>query len=335
VLLFIILCFISINILFILIILRRLIKFNKEKKDALKIEHIQKLIIQYLYSDQPANAILQLRRQQKQIVIDQLLALYVSIIGNKARMVRELFFSLQLDEYVYQKCNNYYWHVRVKYMDIASTMKMERVKNIAKKYMDSSNPLMRTCAIKAYLNLDSEHSFDYLHHFKKYITEWNQINLYNLIVKQSLTVPSFYQFLSSNNPTVVCLALKMIQLHIQTEKRSEILGLLLHKDISVRKEAVRTIKVLSIKEAIPILIANYDTESAPVRLEIIRTLAKLDTPESTSFLIELLKLDDFKLRMEIIKNISLIHRKRILTEFESNKEIVSIVKHVSDRRIMF
>jgi len=39
--------------------------------------------------------------------------------------------------------------------------------------------------------------------------------------------------------------------------------------------------------------------------------------------------------MEIIKNISLTHRKRILTEFESNKEVVAIVKHVSDRRIMF
>ncbi|MDR3704531.1 MAG: HEAT repeat domain-containing protein [Paludibacteraceae bacterium] len=333
--LFIIICFISINVLFILLILRRLIKFDKEKKDALKIEHIQKLIIQYLYSDKSAYAIDQLRRQQKQIVVDQLLALYVSIVGNKARMVRELFFSLKLDEYVYMRCNNYYWHVRVKYMDIASIMKIERVKNIAQRYMHSSNSLMRTCAIKAYLNLDSEHSFDYLHRFKKYITEWNQINLYNLIVKQSLSVPSFYQFLSSDNPTVVCFALKMIQLHIQTERRREVLQLLLHKDTAVRKEVVITIKVLYIKEAVPLLMANYKTESELVQFEIIRTLAKLDTEESTLFLINLLNVDDFKFRMEIIKNISLTYRKRILTEFESNKEIVAIVKHVSDKRIMF
>lgn len=335
VLLFIIICFISINVLFILLILRRLIKFDKEKKDAVKVEHIQKLIIQYLYSDKPILAIIQLHRQQKPIVIDQLLSLYVSIVGNKARMIRELFFSLNLDEYVYLRCNNYYWHVRVKYMDIASIMKMEQAKNIAKRYMDSSNPLMRTCAIKAYLNLDSEHSFDYLHSFKKYITEWNQINLYNLIVKQSLHIPSFYQFLSSENPTVVCFALKMIQLNIQTERRSEVLQLLLHKDILVRQEVVKTIKVLYIKEAVSILIANYETESESVRFEIIRTLAKLDTAESTSFLIDLLKIEDFKLRMEIIKNISLTYRKHILTVFESNKEIVAIVKHVSDKRIMF
>jgi len=335
ILLFIIICFISINVLFILLILRRLIKFDKEKKDALKVEYIQKLIIQYLYSDKPADVIVQLHRQQKRIVIDQLLVLYVSIIGNKARIVRQLFFQLKLDEYTYLKCNNYYWHVRVKYMDIASIMNISSVKNIAQRYMYSPNTLMRSCAIKAYLNLDSEHSFNYLHSFKKYITEWNQINLYNLIVKQSLPVPSFYQFLSSDNPTVVCFALKMIQLHIQTDRRRDVLQLLSHKNEAVRKETVITIKVLYIKEAVPILIANYETESELVRFEIIRTLAKLDTKESTTFLINLLKAEDFKLRMEIIKNISLTHRKRILTEFESNKEVVAIVKHVSDRRIMF
>lgn len=334
--LFIVLCFISINVLFIVLVMRRIIKFRKEITNAAKEEYIQQQVIQYLYTDRQAETLENLRHEPKKVVIDQLLALYVDIIGNKADLVRQLFFQLKLDEYVYLRCNNYYWHVRVKYMDIASIMKIRTVKDIAQKYIHSSNPLMRSCAIKAYLNLDLKHSFDYLHEFKKTISEWNQINLYQLVVRQSIPVPSFYQYLSSDNPTVVCFALKMIQLNIQTDgSREALLRLLQHPASSVRKEAIITMRILYVTEAVAPLISMYKDEDEVVRMEIIRTLAKLDTEEAVPFLTELLRHENFSVKMEVLKNISLVHRNNILAQFESDKEVVAIVQHVSDRRIMF
>lgn len=328
----IILCFVSIIILFLILTWRRISLHRNEKRYKAEVKIVQELIMQYLYSDKSTEAASVLKKRSKRVVVEQIVALYLTIIGSKAESVRNLFFLLKLDKYVKMRCNNHFWHVRVKYMDIASTLKVKSVRPIAKRYINSSNPLMRTCAIKAYLNLDSNHSFDYLNDFTKPITTWNIINLYNLMIRQSLPVPEFKKYLSSKNASVVCFSLKMIQMY---DQEVELIHLLTHKSKTVRQEAVITIRALRKNDLVSELAHRYHHEVKIIKIEIIRTLAALATEEAVLFIAKHINHQDFHLKMEVFKTLLPENRALLLAHSEPDFETQNVANNVEQSRLIW
>ena len=318
----------SIIILFILLIIRRTQKLKQETIDQMRINKVQNLIVDYLYDENP-ETLKQLELERKSEVIDQLVILYDSIIGNKAELVKKLFLELKLDEFVSNKINSSLWHVKMKYINVAATFDVASVTEKVRKNINSNNWNVRNAAQLALITLDRTHSFDFLHYLEKPLSKWQQISLHHLIVRQSIPIPNFSDFIISQNTSVVIFGLSMIEAFNQKENAQGVIRLLSHQDSEIRHQALHTIKELALKDAAPILIGKFNDENHHIQLDIIEALANFDTKESVAFLSSLLPKNDFEINMAIIKNMSPASLNKELETITITPEIEKMLRQVA------
>lgn len=318
----------SIVILFILLIIRRTSKLKQETIDQIQLNKIQNLIIDYLFSENP-NVINQLKLEPKGKVIDQLVILYNSNIGNKATLTKKLFYALNLDEFVINKILSWFWDVRVKYMYIAASMDVVSAIDVVKKNINTHNWNVRNAAQLALLTLDKSHSFYFLHKLHRPLSNWQQVNLHHTIVRESIPAPNFGDFILSQNNSVVNFGLSMIEAFNQKEEAERIIRLLHHKDSEIKHKALHTIKALVLKDAAPLLINKYPNENTHIQLDIVEALARFDTDESVAFLGKLFPTNNFETNLAIIKNTPSASIKKVIGNTPITPEIEKMLKFVA------
>ncbi len=319
---------VSIVVLFFLLIIRRFSKLRQEIVDKIHNNRVEKLIIEYLYTQSPF-AVTNLKLFSKARVIKPLVVLHENIIGNKASLTNALFYELKLDAFVAKKIDSIFWHVRIKYMLVASSMNIVSVIDKIKRNINDQNSDVRNAAQNALLTLDKSHSFDFLHQVDYPISKWQQISLHRTIVRESIPLPNFGDFLMSKNDTVVIFALIMIESFYQRDNAEKVIALLKHSNEAIRHQALHVVKALDYKEAAPELIAKFSNESTHIQVDIVEALAKFDTPDSVDFLKKLLEKSDFKINWAIIKNMSSSTLKKIVGDNPPSAELEKMIKHLA------
>lgn len=107
--------------------------------------------------------------------------------------------------------------------------------------------------------------------------------------------------LRSLNATEVLYALALLEGSDPDSLRSELPNLLEHSEPEVRREVLRVIARLSVRDAIPMVRQRMTTDASPqVRGEAIRTIARLDEADAFDELLPFLKNDDPELRVATI-----------------------------------
>ncbi len=294
---------------------------------------IQDLILDYLF--EPDTITFEtISGENKKLLVNEMMHLYGFIVGEKADMLKKLFKDLKLDKYVARKVKSFFWATQMKYINIATAMDLVNLRLLIKKHINSTNWHVRDAAQLAVLRLDKKYSFDFLNKVHGRISEWQETQMYHMITKESIPVEDFSKYLLSNNDSVAILSLKLMEDFEQTNHSEKIIKLLNHKNYHVKKQALKTVIGLNLKEAERMIIKDYQNERLSIKILSIQALAKFGTPTAIEFIKEQLPNSNFDINKAAIRCMNEENRNKVLSIIEWNEDIDKIVNQINNKQLV-
>jgi hypothetical protein len=325
---------VNIGFIGIFVIVRRWYSLRAERRYQLVKENVNTAVLNYLYGEE-ALALTILQDCPEKVVIKELVDLRKSVIGSKANKLQELFYKLQLDEFVISRIDKSIWYNKIFYIEAALWMRMHSTQPKIEKYLPDENPYLRNTAQVAFVNLDAHSSFSFLHGLEFPLPIWHQHALYQSMVRNSIPLPDFYSFLGQKNRTVVSFALIMIRMFDQRGPEERIVELLNHSDSAVRLNAIITIRTLQIHYPLEILKNRFQNENLINQIAIIKAIKIEKSKEIFSFFQSIWEETPTVVQLEILKNSTLALREQLLKELPQDEAVQRLVATVSDKQLNY
>jgi len=250
-----------------------LIKIRRYKKDRkhLYIEHqYQNLLVNYYVNQTKYN----LPRfpglkldSRKETLFYQLYKLGKNFYGKKQQKLQYLYENKNLHPFIIKKIRRSSWSVKALYLEYLSMLPFAKgkIKNISK-LTKSKNPQVRLYSQLTYMTQYPELSFSFLDKYPYILTDWDQLNLYDTMLNNSLPVPDLYPYLQSENPSVIIFCLRLIRwYYLKKGKEEELLQLIYHSNPQIRLETYTTLTELHVKRLEEIFLFYYQNESKEIK----------------------------------------------------------------------
>ncbi len=335
--------FLSSVFVILIVIFSRIIKgYQKAKRLRLE-DYYHNAIADYLFGSEenaglPRKIFKRRTNFHKQVITDVIVRLNVSIEGDAALHLRELFFYLGLDRYANRMLKRRKWHIKSKAFYIMANMDVHDAMASIRKYLNSNNDELRASAQTAVVRLNKEDPFDFLNHLTSHFTLWDQLTVHAVVQKYEIEVPAFSRYLDSDNETVIIFALKMIIIYRQMDGLLRIKKLLYHESKQLREQAIQAVGELSFTSLGKDLIRIFSNEDYKNRLLIIRALQRIPDDAYLIFYKQVLDSEaHFLVKLKAAKamyNLSEEGRKQLLMARNRFKpELDSLYDHVTDLRI--
>lgn len=329
-----------------MLILLVVILFNRrkmEKEAELRqylLEQYQALIIDYLFGNSGPEPFRKIASDnyRRQVLIDEMIDVSVNLKGDSREKLMKLYMDLRLDEDSLERAHSRRWHKKIKGFRELAFMGIKEGNDVIYKSLNSRNEILRMEAQIALVRLSEKDHFEFLSHLKRPFSLWEQITLHDLILHHDLSVPDFQKWLSSENPTVVMFALRMIREFKQIEAEPEVRKALLHREPRVSRLAIEVAGDLGMKTTLETMKRMYKYQEYNSCLEIVRSMGKMPDISMLGFLkLVLDKEDDVQLQIEAVKaieNMGEVGVQALVKVMKSEyKNYNIIVRHVLDRRI--
>lgn len=329
-----------------MIILLITILFNRrrmEREAALHqylLEQYQTLIIDYLFGTSGPEPFRKIASDEyrRQVLVDQMIDVSVNLKGDTQEKLTRLYHDLDLVSDSLARAHSRRWHKKIKGFRELAFMGINEGNDEMVKALNSSNEILRMEAQIALVRLSDQDHFDFLSKLERPFSIWEQSNLHSLILQHDLPVPDFRKWLTSENPTVVMFALRMIREFRQKEAEAEVRKTLLHRDQRVSRLAVEVAGDLDMRSTLDNMKRMYKYQEYNNCLEIVKSMGKMPEPSMMGFLkLVLDKEDDVQLQIEAVKaieNMGEVGVQALVKVMKSEyKNYNIIVRHVLDRRI--
>lgn len=203
----------------------------------------------------------------KKILIRQLYELANAIYGKKQLKLQELYERKNLHPYLTRKIRTGRWPIKAVYLKYLSIRPFREgsVKNIFR-LTRSRNHQVRLYSQLAFISHHPDQAFAFLDGYDYTLSEWDQMNLYEAMIHNSIPIPDLYQYLHSDNVSVVVFALRLIRWYYVKAREPEVLlHFIHHANHQVRLEAYKTIVDLNIRGVEDIFRYHYLKESVAVK----------------------------------------------------------------------
>ncbi len=332
--------FATMLILLLVILLNRRRMEKEAKLRQYLLEQYQALIIDYLFGSSGPEPFRKIASDnyRRQVLIDQMIDVSVNLKGDSREKLMKLYMDLNLDEDSLERARSRRWHKRIKGFRELAFMGIKEGNDEMYRSLNSRNEILRMEAQIALVRLSEKDHFEFLSHLKRPFSLWEQITLHDLILQHDLPVPDFQRWLSSENPTVVMFALRMIREFRQMEAEPEIRKVLLHREPRVSRLAVEVAGDLGMKTTLETMKRMYKFQEYNNCLEIVKSMGKMPETSMLGFLkLVLDKEDDVQLQIEAVKaieNMGEVGVQALVKVMKSEyKNYNIIVRHVLDRRI--
>ncbi len=327
-------------ILLLVILLNR----NRMEKEAklrqYLMEQYQTLIVDYLFGNTGSEQFMKIASDnfRRQVLIDQMIDVSVNLKGETREKLMNLYRELSLDQDSLARVRSRKWHKKIKGFRELAFVGITDGNDEIYRALNSRNEILRMEAQIALVRLSDKDHFEFLSQLKRPFSLWEQITLHDLIIQHELPVPDFRRWLSSENPTVVMFALRMIREFKQKDAEQEIKKVLLHRDPAVSQLAVQVAGDLDMRSTLDIMKRMYKFQEYNNCLEIVKSMGKMPEQALLGFLkLVLDKEDDVQLQIEAVKAIENMGEPgvqalvKVMKSEYKNYNI--IVRHVLDRRI--
>ena len=326
--------------LLIVILLNRTRMENEAALREYLLEKYQGLLIDYLYGSTQPDDFRPIASDsfRRQVLIDQMIDLRVNLKGEEEKRLLDLYMQLGLHKDSIKRANDFRWHKKIKGFRELSFMNIKDANASIYKALNSSNEILRMEAQIALVNLSDDDPFEFLSHFIRPFSLWEQITLHELLIQHNIDVPSFKKWLTSPNDTIVMFALRMIREFRQEDAEEELRSTLNHDSPEVRLLAVEVAGDLGFRTALEPMKRMYKNQDYKICLAIVRSMGKMPELSMMGFLKMVLdKEDDVQLQIEAVKAIENNGEdgvKALVKIMKSEyKNYNIIVRHVLDRRI--
>ncbi len=203
----------------------------------------------------------------KKILIEQLYELANVIYGRKQIKLRYLYRDNNLQPYLLKKIRRGAWHIKAIYLKYLSIrpFRGEMLVNLSR-FTENPNPQVRLYSQLAYISQYSDQALSFLKGYSHTLTEWDQLNLYETMINNSIPVPDLYEFLQSGNESVIVFALRLIRwYYLKSRNPEDLLRLINHSNEQIRLEAYKTIVELKVKGVDDLLRYYYLNETPAVK----------------------------------------------------------------------
>ncbi|NLE34386.1 MAG: hypothetical protein GX622_04735 [Bacteroidales bacterium] len=327
-------------ILLLVILLNRRRMEREAKLRQYLLEQYQTLIIDYLFGNSGYESFNKIASDdyRRQVLIDQMIDVSVNLKGDSREKLTRLYNDLGLDNDSLARARSRRWHKKIKGFRELAFMGIREGNDEMYRCLNSRNEILRMEAQIALVRLSDQDHFEFLSHLKRPFSLWEQITLHDLIIQHDLPVPDFQRWLSSENPTVVMFALRMIREFKQKEAEPEMKKVLLHRDPHVSRLAVEVAGDMDMRSTLDTMKRMYKYQEYNNCLEIVRSMGKMPDTSMLGFLkLVLDKEDDVQLQIESVKAIENMGETgvqalvKVMKSEYKNYNI--IVRHVLDRRI--
>jgi hypothetical protein len=203
----------------------------------------------------------------KKIIIEQLYELANIIYGQKQIKLKNVYKYNELQPYMLKKIKNGSRPIKSVYLKYLSIRPFrDNILINFSKLTVHPNPQIRMYSQLAYISQFSDHALSFLKNYPYRLSEWDQMNLYETMIHNSIPVPDLYAYLYSGNDSVIIFALRLIRwYYLKSKDAGELLQLLGHSNDKVRLEAYKTLVELKFQGVDDIFRNYYLKESKPVK----------------------------------------------------------------------
>lgn len=274
----------------------------------------------------------------RQVMIDELMLIHNQLAGNTAQHLQELYFLFQFDRDAYRKLRSVNWLLKARGIHELARMNVSKYSKKILSYTNHRNPHLRMEAQMGYIQIHPDAPFNFLSLVDEEISEWHQLNLFATFSQSKKTViPSFRQWLNSENEYVVAFCLKMIAHYNQLEAIPDLIPLLKHEDLTIRCATVYALQKLETEACVVELMEMFHHEETEVQVAIIKNLGGIRSEVAKPFLQQLVFHEDFSLALAAAQALyeyygwGETYLQELLTEADERTQ--SILMHALDERI--
>jgi len=321
----------SIISIMILVFTVKKLRYNRTKKQSYIWNNYRDILVEYLnhnHQDEVPDFPGLDNPIHKKILIRQLYELANAIYGKKQLKLQQLYERKNLHSYLTQKIRTGWWPIKAVYLKYLSIRPFREgaVKNISR-LTQSRNPQVRLYSQLAFISHHPDQAFAFLEDYKHTLSEWDQMNLYEAMIHNSIPIPDLYQYLHSDNNSVVVFALRLIRwYYVKARDPDVLLHFIYHPNHQVRLEAYKTIVELNIRGVEEVFRYHYLKESVAVKKVMIDYFER-NKKLSKDLYQEILELEtDNEMLFYLLQS---LHNQ----SFNSQEELHSILEETQDSSI--
>lgn len=276
------------------------------------------------------------KRLNRKILTSVLLNFQENLRGSVDNQILEIFVELGLFKDALKSAKSFFYYNKVMGISELTELYPQGAEEIIQQYINNPNDLVRAEAQTSYIRLHPEKPFDFLKDLRSPFTIWTQLTAFYLFRLHQLTIPSFIDYLNSDNPNVRNFSLRMIIFFQQLENAPEIIRLAESPLESTRFLSIRAINDLRLFEGKELIKSRYPYETEKNGLEIIKALKNLGNSEDFDFLETIVCSGSITAKTEACRSLYFMNaegRERLIHLGQNaDLEIERYVAHITDPR---
>tara|TARA_R110001583_G_scaffold25521_9_gene92242 strand:- start:9611 stop:10708 length:1098 start_codon:yes stop_codon:yes gene_type:complete len=313
-----ILFIIIINLLIYLKFLRGYLR-NKENIFAKLQSEYESELINYLYASQeeedPTKLIIVEKMKtcikdkfNREIFLTVLSKLKNDISGEMAESIEHLYVKSGLIDYSLAKLKSNKWDVKAAGIKELALFEIKNVYSEISKYKDYPKQEVRNEVQLYFVNLFQFKGLDFLNDLKTPISEWNQIQLLEILQKfEDQEITDISHWLKSKNNSVVIFALKLAKIYNQFQVINILLELLAHENKDIRVEAIEVLNYFQTNEAKQILKNNFLNRSTDEQIAFFNMLGGIVEKNDEDFILKNVYHENFEIKTLALKLLKIIN----------------------------
>ncbi|MGI8635641.1 MAG: hypothetical protein ACR2KZ_09585, partial [Segetibacter sp.] len=224
--------------------------------------------------------------EARQMLVDELVRNKSSFLGSVSDNIIKLYCQLDLNVDSVVKLNDHRPHVQCQGIHELCVMDQKDMLRKVYRHTNSKDNDVRIEAQTAIIQWHGFKGLRFLDVVSNPVTEFQQLKLLELLRQiPFMEMPKLNTWLQSKNDTVVNFALKLAQHYKQSHVQKEAEQCLLHKNDTIRLQAVKTLAVIGDLSTATLLTLAYPNEKFTNRLNILKELLTIATDEQRDFLV--------------------------------------------------
>ncbi|MDO7173262.1 HEAT repeat domain-containing protein [Mariniflexile sp. AS56] len=212
------------------------------------------------------------------IALKQLLIFNENLKGESTAMIKNLFISLGLYDYIVSELKSNAWQRKARALFVLSQLSIEIPEGLIDPLINDKKIEVRQQAILYILNLSEANPLGFLNKIKSPLTLWQQIYIENSLKNAYKgEIPDFSQWLNHDMCSVVAFSIRMMSEFNQFQNIPVLMAFIDHKEEAIRKEAIRSLGKMEHNELLPILISKFHNETQLIKQETLKTIKHIGT----------------------------------------------------------
>ena len=235
------------------------------------------------------------------IAIRQVLIFGENLKGESAETIKELFFGLGLFNFLLRDLKRNVWYNQARALNAFSKLGVEVPDALVEPLLHSKKTELSQQAMLYFLNTSKDNPLGFLDNLDRELSLWQQVFIEHSLVNFELEVPDFSRWLNHEKSSVVVFCIKMVISFNQFQNIPLLIDALDHPDAAVRAQAINSLKIMEVTDALQLMTANFPYETPVNKRSILYAIDKIGTIKDLQTLVSHISAQEENLQIDYYK----------------------------------